>query len=182
MINLLPTEQKKILTQERDSRIVSSIVFLLFIFLISFIFILFLNKEIVSIELDKQTESVMDQFNDEDISTISDFENTSKEYGDKIEKINVFNSNVINITELLRDISDILPEGTYIKNINYGKKINKGKQSINEISIYGFASKRDDLIILKENLENKDRFKNINFPSSNWVKPENISFTVTFEI
>lgn len=182
MINLLPTEQKKILIQERTARIVLSIVFLLFIFLVSFVFILFLNKEIVSIELNRQKEFIMNQFKEEDVSIVADFEMQSKNYISKAKKANVFYSEVINMTELFADISDILPQGTYITNINYGKEINKEKQSINKISIYGFASERNNLVTFKENLESKSRFKNIDFPSSNWVKPENINFITTFEI
>jgi Tfp pilus assembly protein PilN len=182
MINLLPTNEKIILRQERTFRIVFSVVFLLVIFLISFIIILFLNKEVVSIELNRQKEFIMNEFRSEDISAVADFELQAKNYTNKIKKVNTFYSGTINMTELLEDISDVLPTGTYITSLSYGKKVNKEKKTVNLVSLFGFSSKRDNLISLKENIENKERFKNVDFPSSNWVKPENINFTVTFEI
>lgn len=181
MINLLPTKQKELLKQERTFRIISSTIFFLFVFLISFIIILFFNKEIISIELERQAQSIVSQFDDEEIKAITEFEEEAKSYISNVKKINTFYSDTINITELLNDISDILPQGTYMTSISYGEKVDKDK-TINEVSIYGFSLTRDDLIIFKDNLESKDRFKNIDFPSSNWVKSENINFTVTFEI
>lgn len=182
MINLLPSQQKELLRQEKNCRMVFSIVFLLSIFLISFCLILFFTKETVARELGKKEESLKQKIEGTKISQIDSFEKQSAEYMSSMNKIKTFYSGVINMTGLLKDISDTMPYGTYLTNITFKQKIDKEKQTINSISIFGFASRRENLIDLKKRLEEKGIFKNIDFPSSNWVKPEDVSFTASFEL
>jgi hypothetical protein len=71
-----------------------------------------------------------------------------------------------------RFISAISPEGVKITNIHIEKE---------HVRLNGFAKTREDFLSFQEGLR-KDYFKNFNSPVSNLVSPENISFTVEFDV
>jgi len=51
-----------------------------------------------------------------------------------------------------------------------------------EIYLSGFAPTREVLFKLKKNFESKEMIKDLSFPLSNWVEPEDIEFNLRFKV
>ncbi|MFH1255375.1 MAG: PilN domain-containing protein [bacterium] len=75
----------------------------------------------------------------------------------------------------LKIISEITPIGI---NLNY-LKINLGEQSV---KIKGKAGLRENLLDFKQNMENSEIFKDIDFPIKNILEKENIDFEINSKI
>lgn len=72
---------------------------------------------------------------------------------------------------LIQKLSQIVPANIEIKNFEAG-------HSQKSFRLVGFAKTREDYLILKENLEKSQLFKNLDSPISDILKKENLNFTI----
>lgn len=181
MLNLLPPQQKKELLEETNWKILLILITALTFFLAALFFVLLLiniiilsNLEIQKINSSRQGETPDDlQIIKKDLS---DFNQTVSELDD-------FYKNQIVLTDTIEKISKlILSSDLYLKDFNFIASSLQQKEFTGQIVLSGFAPRRDALLNFKNDLTEIKNFQEINFPSSNWVKPVNIDFTVNFKI
>lgn len=180
MINLLPPEEKDILRKEEKYRLAFIFgVFVLF-FLAALSSILFSIK----IYLSGQAEgySILIDF-EQQKSTTLETQNIEKEINltnQNLSELTTFYKQQPRLTELLKEISDLIPEGIYLSSLSLNP--NQTEQGRFQVSLTGYSDNRDLLLGFKKSLESEPSFQGIYFPPSSWVKPEDINFSASFEI
>jgi Tfp pilus assembly protein PilN len=181
MINLLPPEEKnKLLNEEKEKIVIILWILLLFFLLCCFLIILSINFYI-SGQLEYQNIISKNFNNNEEDKEMQNLRKNFIDFNDTILKIKDFYNQRIYFSQILEDISEMIPEDAYLTNVSV---VLSSKEKVNsaQISLSGFISKRDSLLKFKEALEKRDDIKEVFFPPSNWTKPENINFSLTFRI
>ncbi len=173
MINLLPENEKKVLTVIRWQKIIAIIGALIIYFIVALSLILWAIS--VNISSEKKFKEIMaiteeGRLNNSETNAVK---TKIAALNDNLVKIDTQISRNKWLTETIKKISGGIPSGVYLTNISYQDK---------QFMISGFAPTREDLLIFKENLEKENDFKKINFPPIDWVKPKAIIFSVTFSI
>lgn len=177
MINLLPPKNKEEFIQDRHWKLVMILGILVLIFLTCFSLILFSIKTFTSGQVEVQ-KILFDQKEEEfKNSQLQTFQEKVVSINKTLSQLEFFYQNKLYFTELLEKISKIIPSEIYFTNLSAVSQLEK----IN-FSLSGFSPTRDILLGFKRNLEKEEKFTNINFPPSSWAEPENINFSVTFEI
>ena len=175
MINLLPQKEKETLQQEETRKIVLILGILVLAFLISLTLIFFainisVNSKLVGQKMIVQTE--------EERLKAEEIENLKKKIislNESLSKLDSFYSQQVYLTEVLVKISQLLPTGVYLTNFSYQK-------NNSQIALSGYSPTRQALIELKEKLEKESSFQQVFFPTSNWVKPKAIDFSLTLKL
>lgn len=86
---------------------------------------------------------------------------------EKIQNENIYWSN------LFLKLNEVVPGGISLRSVSTKKM---------QIFISGTGGSRDDLVALKDKMENSACFENVNFPLSNFAAKENIEFQSNFII
>ena len=171
MINLLPPQQKKELFYEERYKLSLISGISIIVFLVS----LFSALLAVKFYIYGKTQS-----NKINIAAISqDQDREIIEINKKLERLDFFYGGSPNITEFLEKIYKIIPENVRLTSISLNFSQKDGNFSV---SLRGFSPTRELLIQLKKNLESEATLQDINFPVSNWVKPEDVDFSVNFMV
>ncbi len=179
MINLLPFYQKIKINREKKWKFFSLFSFYIIIF---FIFLSFYLCLIINIS-SRFLRIEGSDFNNEkiDLPVILEKEEKIMKINKLLSEIDYFQNKSLIITDILREIHEILPDGTYVKSFQFNKKIDeKDKKDINEIILSGYSPDWQSLLKIEEGLKNN--FSNIKFSPGTWTEIENINFLVSFEI
>jgi len=184
MINLLPPEEKERNIAGKKRKVLIIFWFYGFFFLCVFSMVLFfLNSYIKNdIEISKiMLQSAEKGFEGEGIK---DIQVKISEANKILLNVNGFYKKKIYFSDVIDKISKVVPGGIYLNNLSavFDKGDDKGSGPFFKFSLSGFVPKRDTLFELKKNLEADSYFQNIDFPTSNWVKPEDINFFISFNI
>ncbi len=175
MINLLPSSYKKELLQEENWRLTLILGILFLIFLVSLILLLISIK----IYIQGQVESlkVLADLEEKSLKTsgIPDFREKIDMANKKILGLESFYKAQDSTVEVLENIFQTIPAKIYLTSFFWQK-------SASQVSLSGFSPSREALFELKKNLEEEKEFTDISFPLSNWQKPTDIDFTVTFKM
>lgn len=190
MINLLPSQHKKELKQEKSWKIVLILSILFLIFLICLTLVLFFIKTFFSNQLIIQRSLFSQEEKRFQELQIQNLEERIIVTNQIFSKLGSFYRGQTNFTRILEKISQTLPPGIYLTNLSIipflEEKEEKSKEKILKqglnISLSGFAPTREDLLKFKKNLEKEELFKEIHFPPLSWVKPTDINFSITFKI
>lgn len=183
MINLLPSQYKNEILQEERWKIFLILSTVLIFFLIAIFFILLIiniivlsNLEIKKIYFEQEME-VPEKLYSEDLK------NKLSDFNQIISGVEGFYQNQFVLADAIEKISRLLiASDIYLADFNFVALSGRDENFAGQIYLAGFAPKRDSLLEFRKNLENVDHFQEINFPSSNWVKPANINFTVNFKV
>ena len=174
MINLLPPQEKRRLAQEEIQRMIIIWGFVIAAFLASFTMAILFTATQVNWRVDVQ-ELLLDGLRKEleDSSTA------------KLRKELVDANRLLSDAEPLLDggrvsgIFDLiavhLPQGVYITGLSYS-------DSPGTLNLEGFSPTRNALLAFKSSLEEDSFFSVVEFPASNWIKPEDINFRVNLTI
>lgn len=181
MINLLPIENQKEMSQEQNWKIIMILGMLILFFLISFSLILFSIKIFVSEKLDTQKILFEEKEKEFDSQEMKSLEQDLAGFNKIIFQLDYFYKNEFKITESLGKISTVFPPEAYLKNLSINIQANQEGASLASCNISGFSSSREKLIQLKENLEKEESFKDIYFPPANWMKATSVNFTASFK-
>lgn len=175
MINLLPTQYKAELKQEENWKLVLILGFLFLIFLISLILILFSIKAYIQGEV--QSFKILTELQEKTFQT-----EENRLLREKINSVNQNLSKLIsfyrtktNSAEILEKISQPLSSQIYLTNVSWQKDTSR-------VSLSGYAPSREILLEFKRNLEEREDFTEVYFPPSNWLKPVDIDFQVSFKL
>ncbi len=175
MINLLPPQQKEELKREEKWKLtlilgIIFLVFLLYLFLIILSIKIYISGELAS-------QKILLETKEKEFKTpeIQEFQKKITALNQNLFKLDSFYQNQPNLTKILEKISTTLPSGAYLTRLSWQKETS-------QIELFGFTPLRESLFELKKNLEKEKDFEDIYFPSTNWVKPKEIDFYVTFKV
>lgn len=182
MINLLPPEEKEKLLLEKKKVLITILLILVLYFLFCLIFILFSIKTYSQIQLEFQKAFLLRTEKGLGESEIKNFQEKIKGTNLTLTKINLFYQQQIYFSEVLERISKILSQEIYLTNFSAAFYTKEKEKTGIKFSLSGFAPTRETLIEFKKNLEKEEDFKEIYFPPTNWVKPTDIDFSLTFKI
>ena len=179
MINLLPSQQKEELLEQRHLRLVLILGIVFLSFLLSLFLVLFLIKIYTSLDLETKNTIVREQ--NRIIALNQEIEKEIRESNSVLSKLNSFYKTNLNMSQALEKIKRNLPAGSYLTDFTFGLfKLREKEQA--KISLSGYCKDRDTLVIFKENLEKEEAFSEINFSPESWVQPKDIDFDVNFKI
>lgn len=169
MINLLPPQEKRVLREERDIKIVIVLGIVLWAALISSALVLFT----VSIRLNSKVDCnrellkrVKREFKDSEEQVLG---NMLASHKDLLSAVGGYNRGLI-VSDLVSSIEQDLPDGAYLYNLNYNQE---------GVTLSGYCPTRKDLFSLRDNLE--EEFK-VSLPSSILIKQNDVEFVINLEI
>lgn len=180
MINLLPPQQKKELKEEKSFKLTLIIGVLLSVFLVYLCLTLFSIKVYVSGEV--RAEEILFSQKEKEINTpqAQTLQKNLISFNQTLSRLYNFYENQILFSDILKKISETLPNGVSLTSISISPVLLAGDWKMG-CDLTGFSSTRETLLLLKENLEKEKSFGEISFPPTNWVKPTDINFTVNFK-
>ncbi len=153
---------------------------LLLFFLISLLLILFSIKIFVTGEVEAQKILFAEREKEFKNTQMQNLQNNLTAFNKKLSQLDSFYQNQSNSSEILEEISKTLPPGVYLNNLSIVPQ--GGKEGGFVCNLSGFSPDRQTLLDLKESLEKEKNFQEVYFPSSNWVKPADINFTISFKV
>lgn len=173
MLNILPPNLKKeIIIKHNYLLIKKTSIIIATIILIPTMLLgvnYFIYKKIVNQILnDYSVSSPHDQ-------NIQDIKKNIQNFNSLMQRTTEIQNNHINPVIIINHFAKILPAGIAIENLNL--LFNEKK-----IKLKGYASTREDLIQLQNNLSNDDLFTNFNYPISSLTEKENISFDLSGDL
>ncbi len=182
MINLLPPEEKEKLLLEKKKILITIFLILVLYFLFCLIFILFSVKAYSETQLEFQKALLLKTEKGLGDSEIKNFQEKIDKTNSTLTKIDSFYQQQIYFSEILERISKILPPEIYLTNFSAVFYTKEKEETGIKFSLSGFAPARETLIEFRKNLEKEEDFKEIYFPPTNWVKPIDIDFSLSFKI
>jgi len=186
MINLIPEKNKNRLLMEKNKKITIILSFLLLFFLASLILILFAVRIYTNVQVELNEKLLADSREEFYESEIQEFQEKIKSANLLFKDISVFYDRNVYSSEILKKISNILPESFYLTNfsmkLDIKEKESKATKRDITVTISGFAPLREGLLSFKESLEKEEGFKDVSFPAANWVNKEDINFYITFKL
>jgi len=166
-INLLPIERKNVIKVASLGRFFLKIgivflfsIFLFSIFLFANLFIISIYSDINEDEINRTKSSDLNGLIQETKTEIDNHYTKTNQAIKEIKQRNLY-------WEYLNQINEILPEKIY-----YSKIVIEA----DTINLEGLAQDRDDLVSLKEALNNNDFFKEVKMPISSLTSQENVNF------
>jgi len=178
MINLLPVEEKNRIALEGKKRL--TIILWCFASLLVFflILILFSAKSYLKDQLDYQKNIFENSKNQIGQSEIQDIQKKFESFNSSLLKLDSFYKKRASLSDILIKISNMLPKDSYLTDLSlvYDEDNNL------KATLAGFVATRESLFEFKKNIEKESWVGDISFPSSNWVEPKNINFSLSFKI
>src|SRR3989344_6406742 len=171
MLNFISPEQRETLKNEGQSKLILISGIVIFAVLVSVFLVFYSMKIILASRLEVQKINLSKKEGESEIAAIKKLEKRIDYYNLQFSQIDSFYRNQAKPTEILEKIASTMPEGVNLTDFNFSQ---------NKISLSGFSLTRDKLLEFKENLEKDEDIEKINFPSSNLLERENVSFTVSF--
>lgn len=181
MINLLPPEQKKNLLEQRQLRLVLILGSLFIFFILSTGLMLLIVKNYFLWTI--QSQKILFEERQKIVSLYKDNEQEITNYNSFFSDIYSVYEDRDSLTKALEQIYETFPQGTYLTDFNFNmvkEKTKKGVQTRAKIAMVGFSPSRELLLVLKDNLENKDEFSDVYFSPNSWIDPIDPTFSVSF--
>lgn len=171
MINLLPQKEKYSLAQAKKVKQILVLSFMAIALLFMQELILFAIK--INLEGRVLLQEALLQVAQSELEGSEEkrLEEEITFFLDAASQIDNFYQARVQLTPVLEKLNGICPPAIQLEGISYN-------ESSGAISITGFSPERGTLLILKDRIE--DEFIEVEFPSSNWVKAEDIKFSVSF--
>lgn len=180
MVNLLPPKNKEELLKEENWKIALILGFNFLAALVCFSLILYLINIFIVGEVSSQ-KIIYEQKEKEFISPqMQDLEQGLILFNKTFLELDSFYEKGFKATKVFDELSEVIPSEVYLTSLSFNLKSSNEKTV--ECALTGFSPSREDLLELKENLEEKPIFEEVYFPPSNWIKSTDINFQVTFRI
>ena len=181
MINLLPPKYRQKLRGEQRFRLVLvlGVVFGVALLALS-VFLM-----VIQVSLAKERllqESKLSSFkakSAKEDSTLAEIKN----WNSKLRNIDSFKQGRRSLKDVLDEVGSSLPQGLYLSSFFYTpvfetkKKGGEPERTPATISVTGKAQAREQLLSFKDALQGNPFFAEVVFPPSNWVKPQDITFS-----
>ncbi len=173
MINLLPASEKNRLCQEKNRQIVLILGFLSFFWLLSFAFLMIVISIRIASEVERQEIFLSIEEKSIKNEQLALAEKEIDEINKKALAVGDFYVNQVFAGDIIEKVSQDLPEKIHLTGFYFQKESRT-------VSLSGFAENREDLLVLKGNLEKLKDFSDVYFPPASWVRAKDINFQVSF--
>lgn len=188
MINLLPEQYKRELREERKFRLVLVLLSVFTIAIVCFALMLGVVRVYLagSLLLQESKIGVLEASFSQDSPILAEIQ----EFNQKVSQVSRFLKSFRSVSPILEALESILPYGAYLTSFDFdpettvikGGKGGEAQHVKPRISTSGFAKSRETLFVFRENLAKHPLFSELSFPSSNWVQPEDIRFSLQTSI
>ena len=180
MINLLPPKEKEILRIERNKNLIIVLSYVVIISLICLALVLFSLKLYILEDVNYQKYALQNAEKEYKTSEFLAVKENIIKYNKDLTSVSSFYQNSLYLSDMLKTILSVQrPSGLYFTNID----MKRGKEAKKiSVIISGKSDSRDNLLDFKKNIESNGKIKNVNFPLNSWIKPSNITFSLTLEI
>ena len=180
MINLLPQKEKQDLVFQKKLNLTIVLASITVVFFICLSLVL-LSLDFYILQQSSSQDGALDdvksKYQTAEFSTLLD---SLKSYNLVLGKAYGFYKNQTYSTDILRTVFAVdRPEGVTFNNIVIDQK---AVDKLVKVSISGLSLTRDDLILLKNSMEDQSNIKNVILPPGSLVKPSNVNFDITFEV
>ena len=182
MINLLPPEEKNRLLLEKKKKIAIIFGVLVLFILFCIISMLVLFNAFIKNKINLEEKALSATATKIKYLKIQNIRKRVKSSNLNFKKLNSFYRQKIYFSDILKDISKITPKEIFLTNISISYPTKKQKNSKIDISLSGFCPNRETLFDFKKNFQKNKQFRDVYFSPSDWVKPSDINFFVTFKI
>lgn len=173
-LNLLPPQEKEVLALERIQRwivLYGSAIFGILLIFVSLLTIIWIFITIQLKSVTSNLDSIQSSFKGQDLITQQTAVASLNSY---LEKIDAIQKNQKNYSNLIIFLAGIIPAGVRLDTLSLNEQ--------NEVSLNGFAQRRELVVSLKDALEKSELFSNIESPLSNLVKETDINFYFKFKL
>ena len=184
MLNLLPPWYKEELKDEKNFRLTLILGILVLLFFVSLALLLLSIRIYMVGQIQAQkilVESQLEDYGDEDpVKRI-------RELNRSIAETSSFYQEQIVFADVIDRVTGVLPEEIYLTSFHYTPVKSTGEEGekiVAGISLNGVTPTTDDLLVLKENIENDNTFSRLAIPPETWKDPGaiDIEFSMSFEI
>jgi hypothetical protein len=176
MINLLPPEEKERIKNEKKRKMAIIYWFLTFFFIIVLTMVLCSLQFYLQCRADYQKVVLSSQEKLLEKSGIENLKSQINESNKIFKNLSQFYKNKYFLTDAFYKIFDILPSEIHLNSVNLSVSDENLK-----LNISGFSPTREILFDFRKKVEEAG-LKNINFPASNWVKANDITFFISFDL
>lgn len=173
-LNLLPPQEKEVLALERIQRwivLYGSAIFGILLIFVSLLTIIWIFITIQLKSVTSNLDSIQSSFKGQDLITQQTAVASLNSY---LEKIDAIQKNQKNYSNLIIFLAEIIPAGVRLDTLSLNEQ--------NEVSLNGFAQRRELVVSLKDALEKSELFSDIESPLSNLVKETDINFYFKFRL
>ncbi len=172
MINLLPEKNKKKLKKEKSFRLFLILSVYFTIFLLFFSATLFALEEISKNSL--LEEEINLRSTEDSFEIIKRVEAKTKEVNEILRPLSNFYTQQVSVSDLTAEVFSLMPPYSSVENFSFKLKNGSG-----EVNLTGYAANYQVLLDIEEKL--KDKFTDVDFDASSWLKINDINFSVTFK-
>ncbi|MFA5743056.1 MAG: PilN domain-containing protein [Candidatus Paceibacterota bacterium] len=177
MINLLPDNQKNGLRQEENLKLVLILGLVLIFYFLSLGLLLFLVKGLLNADLNAQKI-----YSDEKTARLEALKGLKDETGSansNFLRLKKFYDSQIDYADIFSKLYPALPTEINLSSLNFLSE----KEKMVAVSLQGFSKTREALNSFKSNLESNEKaFSDVSFPPESWIKKNDITFTITFNV
>lgn len=165
-LNLLSPEKKKASQLIQLYTMIKNLIIIILLFIIIGAITLLTSKAV----LQNHFNDIVDQTT-LITKSVTAFNTDIKTFNQQLRDVENIQKENVAWSNFLIDFSQLVPDGINVHNLT----INKSEA---EIFISGLAQTRNNLLILKDSLENSDLFFETAIPLENLLKKENITFNI----
>lgn len=180
MINLLPSKEQEKLHQYQIKRLVLVLGFIGAIFIIALSILLLTLTIRLRGTVSYQGSILEAKKGKSKTNQIKSIQGEFATYNKKVRKINQFYEDQDRPSDFLSEVNSVLPDSIRLNSLSYKKEV--GGEYKAQAYFSGYCPNRDVLFKLKKKMDQKDNWKDVKFPPSNWVEPSDINFSVSFKI
>jgi len=181
MINLLPPKYRQKLREEQRFRLILLFGVILGTALIALsTFLLVIQVALSKERLSQESKLIsFEERTTREDSTLGEIKN----WNSKLRNIEAFKEKRRALKEVVDEVASSLPEELYLFSLSYTpafetrKKEDKIVRTPATIAVTGKAQTREQLLSFKDALQSNLFFAEVVFPPSNWVKPQDITFS-----
>ena len=181
MINLLPPKYRQKLREEERFRLVLLLGVVLGIALLAMsVFLLVIQVSLAKERLSQEFKlSSFEEKSTKEDSTLTEIKN----WNSKLRNIDSFKQERRSLKDVFDEVASSLPQNLHLFSFSYTpaleikKKGGEATKTLAIIAVTGKAQTREQLLSFKDALQANPFFAEVVFPPSNWVKPQDITFS-----
>lgn len=179
MINLLPLEEKQKLSLKNKEKLTVVLGIVVLVSLVCFALVLLSIKFYILAKTDYQKNILEQEEKKYQTPDFMGFSDNIQKYNATLTQLNSFYKKEIYFNQAFKIIIDIpSPKDLYLTSFS----LNRNENGIVLANVSGVSNTRENLLIFRKNIEMVKEIINPYFSPGSWASPENVSFSLTFEI
>lgn len=180
MINLLPPSQQEELRQYRAMKITMVLGLIGTVFLVALALVLLTLNIHLGGEVEYRGSVLEAKKGKSRTSQIDSIQEEFSNYNKKITKLHNFYNRQNHPSKFFEELNSVLPSSVYLTSLSYNE-MQKGDYRV-RVKLSGYCPSREMLLELRNRIDEKPEWKELELPASNWMKPTDINFRINFKV